>query len=298
MPISNPASLVAFDVANLQTNAPLCFPGGRLTLSASNPVADVNSTTTLHYLPFTHGVVPFWNNSLQVWEYRPIPDNGISINRAGDNPRIVDVYATTRPNELNTFGIDLQTWTNDTTRFIPLTRKNGIHVVNFSSSEIPLRTYLGTIRMIGSPGAATMTDTVTQRFLFNAYNRVSRRVIRYEPSFSWQYTGATWRPWNNSTVNRVEIVDGLGTGMLDLTFSARAACAAGVYAQYGLGVDTNTAVTDSYMNSNSDQTVVMRLARALGLGYHYCQALESVATAGSPTFYGQNYLGLQGTWQC
>jgi hypothetical protein len=116
MPISNPSTASIFNVANLQTDRPLCFPGGRLTLSASNPVADVSNSTTFYYLPYAHGVVPFWNANLQMWEYRPIPENGITINRPNDNPRIVDVYAQAYENLPNTFGIDLQSWTSDTTR--------------------------------------------------------------------------------------------------------------------------------------------------------------------------------------
>ncbi|NJO79163.1 MAG: hypothetical protein HC827_12010 [Cyanobacteria bacterium RM1_2_2] len=298
MPISNPANFVNVNVSDLQTNHPICFPGGRLTLSATNPIADVSGATTFYYLPYAHGVVPFWNNALSVWEYRPIPEAGLSLTRPTENPRIVDVFATTRPNEPNTFGMDIQSWTNDTTRFIPMFRKNGVPVVAYTGGETPLRTYLGSIRFVGSNGAATMMDTVTQRFVFNAHNRVKKRVLRYEPTFNWTYTGTPWRQWNNSSLNRIEIVDGIGSELLDLTFTARAICPANVYAQYGLGVDTNANVTDSYINGNGDQTVVARLSRVLGLGYHYCQAMESVATPGTPTFFGQGYLGLQGTWQC
>lgn len=297
MPISNPASSSRFNVSTLQTDQPICFPGGRLTLSASNPVADVSSSTTFWYLPYTHGVVPFWNNAAQLWEYRPIPESGISITRTTDNPRIVDVYAQAYENQPNSFGIDLQSWQSDTTRLRPLVRKHGIHAINFSTVESPLRTYLGSIRFIGAMGAATMTDTATQRFVFNAYNRVSKRLFKYEPLSEWTYNSSSWRPFNNSNLNRIEMVDGIGSGVVDLTFATRSISAPGIFAGFGLGVDIATTITDSYFGASGDHSLTGRLSRVIGAGYHYVQAMEA-SISGVTNFYSGNASGLQGTWQC
>lgn len=296
MPISNPSAFTSFNVASLQTDRPICFPGGRLTLSATNPVADGSGVSTFYYLPYAHGVVPFWNHKLQLWEYRPIPENGISITRPTDNPRIVDVYAQAYENLPNEFGIDLQTWQSDTTRLRPLVRKHGIHAIDFTSGVSPLRTYLGSIRFVGATGSATMTDTVTQRFVFNAYNQVSKRLIRHEPQPYWTYNNTAWRPQNNNLSNRVEVLDGTGQGILDLTYSARSAVPSGCYGQYGMGVDSLT-LTDGYFVNTGDNAVASRLCRTVGVGSHYVQALES-AVNGTATFYSGNAHGLQGTWQC
>jgi hypothetical protein len=297
MPISNPANLGLVNVSTLQTDYPICFPGGRLTLSATNPIADASGVSTFYYLPYAHGIVPFWNNALSVWEYRPIPEAGLSLTRPTENPRIVDLYATTRPNEPNTFGMDIQSWTNDTTRFIPLTRKHGIPVVAYTSGETPLRTYLGTIRFTGANGAARMFDTPTQRFIFNAHNQVSKRVLRYEPANTWTDNSSTWKPYNNSSANRIEIVDGYGTGILDVTLCVRAAASVGVYAQYAIAVDQITGFTDGYCVNQGDQTTGSRTSRVLGLGYHYAQVMQASAGGSSLYYSGFNH-GIQGVWDC
>jgi hypothetical protein len=298
MPISNPDGLVSFNAASLQTDRPICFPGGRLTLSSTNPIADGSNATTFYYLPYAHGIVPFWNNAGQYWEYRPIPENGITITRSTDNPRVIDVYAQAYENLPNTFGIDVQTWTNDTTRAIPLVRKDGILCLSYNTQNTPLRTYLGSIRFIGATGAARMVDSETQRFVFNAYNQVNKRVIRYEPAGSWTYSINAWRPLHNSTLNRIEVVDGIGTGILDLSLTVRANTPSGSYTQGGISID-NINNPDVYTVSNvGDHNQAMRLCRSVGVGYHYAQALEFVFGGGMATYISSNTTGLQGVWQC
>jgi hypothetical protein len=143
-----------------------------------------------------------------------------------------------------------------------------------------------------------MTDTVTQRFVFNACNRVSKRVLRFELTGNWTYNSTIWRPWNNSSLNRIEIVDGIGTEILDLSFSSRAICPVGALAQYALAVDSVSSITDSYFVSPGDHFLSNRFSRSLGLGYHYCQAMEAIAGSGTVNFYSGGAFGLQGTWQC
>ncbi len=298
MPIQNPLNTTILNVSTLQTDQPILLPGGRLSLSASSAVADVESSTTLHYLPYAHNVLPLWAENLQSWVYRIIPEQGITITSPIANPGNFDLYAGLSSASPSGFFVTTQGWTSNTVRLRPLRRKNGILALNFSGQSEPWFTYLGTVRGVGNIGSATLTDTESRRFLYNAYNREQRRVLKLEPSVSWTYNSSTWRPYNNSVLNRIEIVDGIGTGVLDLSFSARGATTPGAYAQFGLAIDSDSVFSESYSVSIDDAALLSRMARPLGVGYHFCQALESVGASGTVTFYSGLSHGLQGVWSC
>lgn len=287
-----------FSVVDLQTDYPICMPGGRLTLSASNPIADGSGVSTLYYLPQEHSVLPLWNASAAGWVYRAIPNTGVSLSVAsllGNTAYDVCAY-------LNGGSISLSAtaWSSSTARATALDR-NSIYTLNTGSGNAARSTYLGSIYTQGATGSATLTDNTNLRLIYNAYRRSSKTLYRTEAVASWTYSSAAWRQWNNSGLNRVWMFDGIGTGILDLTFSARVNTPAGSYGQIGIGIDSITLPAGGVALAGAvalDTNISQRIAGTPGLGLHYVQALEYTAGGGNVTYYGGSVNGLTGTWQC
>lgn len=296
MPIDNPVSVAFSDITALKTNRPLVLPGGRISLSATDPLASGSGSSTLCYLAYGSSIVPVWNNAENCWEYRPIPENGIVLNRPTDNPRVVDVYAELIPDRPDTLGLDIQSWSTNTNRLIPLARKHGVYVVAYSGGTTPLKTYLGSVQFVGASGSARLFDNESQRLIFNAYNQVIKPVAKRENTGSFFDNTTTWKPFFNSTANRIEVLDGVGYGVLDLTFLGRAAPATGSYAQFGLGIDMANNINSSFFVCTGDNVVSTRFSNYVGQGSHYVQAMQS--TVGSATYYSGAAHGLFGSWYC
>lgn len=295
MPIDNPITS-ALDLLRSSSPIPITTPQGRLSLSPTAVIANITNAQIVHYLPYEGSIIPLWDRDMDRWVYRQIPDAGVSHNIGNANPGIFDIYAGLNSSAAGFFTAT-QGWSSATARFRPLTRKDGIWVLDFGGDDY--RLYLGTVQTTGAAGSARMQDDLNQRLLFNGWNQIPRRVQRFDPALSWQYAGASWRNQNNSAANRINIVDGFGTAMLDLTLSSRAAAPAGSIAESGMGWDASPTPSEGYNASfPGDLTLSTRIARRFGSpGAHFVQICERVSGGGTVTFYG-NYLGLQGLYFC
>lgn len=177
-------------------------------------------------------------------------------------------------------------WTNDTTRATALALADGAY---YKSGD-QTRLYLGTVRTNGS---SVVQDTLLARFVWNAYNRVPRQLLRRDTSGTWNYTTATWRSANNSTSNRVEVVVGIeAASLIDLTVAAMASnTTAGVSRRCAVGEDsTSTPAADGYAGQDTAgagdiKQFVGGLNRRVAVGYHYYQALEHSNATGTTSWY-------------
>lgn len=282
----------------MQTTAPLCAPGGRLSLSATNPVADGGDTTLLYYLPYIHSLVPLWNAAANAWEYRSIPDSGVSINRTGENPRNIDVYATFNDALPGGIGIDVQGWTSDTARFIPRSRKNGVQILTFSSGSQPIKTLLGTIRMAGASGNAKMFDTDGKRFVSNAYNKVRKRLLMLEGTATWTVATNAWIAWNGNTANRVEVVSCEGDSTPSLTAKLRAGGNQNTYVGLGVAINSTSSPEVYAFGLGGDANLIVPFVRPIASGYNYFIPLNTSTSGGGVTVYGGVDSTLFGTWEC
>ena len=298
MPISNPSINNLSDISTMQTTAPLCAPGGRLTLSSSNPTGDGSNTTLLYYLPYVHSLVPLWNAAANAWEYRSIPDSGISINRVGDNPRNADIYATFNDALPGGLGIDIQSWASDTTRAIPRSRKSGIQILTYNSGDQPIKTLLGTIRMIGANGNAKMYDTDGKRFVSNAYNRVRKRLLLLEGTATWNVTLNSWTNWNNNSANRLEVVSCDADPVFDVGLKVRAAGNPNTYLGSGIAVDNVVSPEVYTFGLAGDTNLITLFTRPIGIGYHYLAPLLMSTAGTAVTVYGGVDTTFFGTWDC
>ncbi len=302
-PVSHRRTLQFVDelpLINLATDQVLCVPGGRLTSSATNPLADGFNFSTLRYLPYVHNLVPLWNSSLNQWIYREISSvTAVSISNLTTN-RISDVclYVDAADGVVKWA---TRAWSTNTSREVAL-EESGIYYLNLGSGNLARATYLGSVYMTGTANNARCNDNSAQRFLWNAYHPAKQILARLLPASSWTYSSSTLRNMNGSTANRVEVIDGIGAEVLDLTFNVRASMGAGVYGQFGLGIDSTSQalglITAGGATAGIDTTVTQTVSLQPGLGYHYAQMLE-LAAVGTITVYGSSlYTGVQGQWRC
>ncbi len=214
---------------------------------------------------------------------------GISLT-GSMHPTLADAIAgTNRVNltasitaTLTGINLEVTTWTNDTTRATALTRVDGVLVSASDTAQL----YVGTLR--AAVTTAYLNDSASRRLLFNYYNRVERELYVYESTSNWTYASATWRSFNNSTANRVEVVIGVAEVMLELDAVVNAAPGATTWCMIGICEDnTNANNADLVQLAYVDSFPPIRsvLKKYPAVGYHYYQITEACGSAVTSTFY-------------
>jgi hypothetical protein len=164
-----------------------------------------------------------------------------------------------------------------------------------SGPEARAGRYLGTFM---TTSTTTTEDSLTKRFLWNAYSRVLRPLRRIETTNSWTYNSATWRYANNSSSNRVEIVVGLPGVYADIV----------VYQSLGTDDNENAPMVGIGLNVSNAlatgasaggirieaadpgptmyATVAANFRHIPAIGYHFYSWIERMGGATTGTFFG------------
>ncbi len=300
---SNSGSAVSFSAgtkdvfctapATALSERPAATPGGRLTTESGVGVStsDRTSQSTLYYTPYTSDYVRLYDGT-RVREYlfteRSLSLSGLT---SGKN---YDVWLR---DASGTLTLDLSAaWTNDTTRADALAWQSGLGWVKSGDAT---RLYLGTIR---TTGTTTTEDSAAKRFVWNAYNRVSRYFLRTETTTSWTYGSAAWRQANASAANQVEGVIGI-SGYSAVHVRVKALYGGTGYGGIGIGADSTSSPSSLCQTSQGDATTALSTNPMAALmyhptaGYHYWSWLEYWDN-GSLTIYGtinKQQGGLHGT---
>ena len=185
--------------------------------------------------------------------------------------------------------LELTSWTNDTTRATALVLQNGV----YSKTGALTRRYLGSFRTTGVSGQTE--DSLVNRLVWNYYNRVPRRLQRFETNTSWTYTTATWRQARASTANQVEVVTGVAEVPVVLHIGVVAANNTGGVAAVissAIGLDSTTAPTTNQRaaattlaTANATASVSGMSTTTLTVGYHFLAWLEYGNASGVTTWY-------------
>lgn len=270
-------------------------PGGRLSGVSETPApaVDADAVNTLYYVEYIHSFVPIWNGK------RFVPYEIQKENTASSGIRQIqipaaglgagnqyDVFCRVNRNapEL-VFG---PVWASDTARASAgaLLRLNGRLVLQADTKQ----TYLGTIRSLT---ANKVMDTEKRRFVFNMYNRVPRKLKVTEATDSWTYSTNTWRSWNNTTVNRVEVLCGQADVHVRLVFNARGFNNTAATNQGAIGIDLDGTIAgsdaDVFAAMGSGVEAIPGIAiydGYPGLGYHFLQLMEIGGGGGTSTWVG------------
>jgi hypothetical protein len=255
--------------------------GGRLTLQSGAPISitDLSGQSVLYFTPYRHAGLALWNAARQQWQW--VIANEIPLTLSGlTSGRNHDIFAF-----LNAGLLSIEVgaaWTNNTTRSELLARRDGVLV----KSSDHRRRYLGTLR---ATSTNLTSDSSSQRFLWNFYNRVPRQLLRLEATDSWTYAGTTYRVANNNTANCVEFVTG-DPSFLDLSVATFVnAGTTGWGATVGLGFDA-TNVNNAHRYGGISGASLYNYCRAEfvgypSVGYHIVYWTE-ISGGITLTFYG------------
>ena len=261
------------------TSVPTQVCDTRLTLISGTPVTegDASAATHVYVTPYKGCRMSLYNGTS--WVIYTFSEIDINLSGFAANSNF-DVF--TYDNGSGTVIAETVVWTNDTTRATALALQDGVYV----KSGTPTKRYIGTFR---TAAIGQCWDTVQTRFVWNYYNRVPRRLYLIEATNSWTYATATFRPWNNSVINRFDFVRGVNEDPVQCTFSGHASQTGTVGATLAIGLDS--ASTPTGLISTHFLTSVGALSVPYAdmptAGYHYLQLLERAAGA-TVTFYGDN----------
>lgn len=275
--------------AAIEAYAPYYAPGGRLTGTANTPVttADVTAIGTLRYTPYLHNCA--WLKRTN-WELHTISEVTLSLSLTSGSVYDVFLYSNSGTPTLETL-----VWTNTTTRATAIAQDSTTNL--WIKSGDPTRLYVGTIYATASNQTE---DSASRRMIFNAYNRVPRRLFAKDTTDTWTYASTTKRAANGNTTpgtGRTDFVIGgfVADTLLDVTHTAANAYqASGGRLLFGLALNSTTTPTiygevGGYDGSAAGFTSgTVRLVAYPALGYSYCQNIEASAQATTLTIVGDD----------
>jgi hypothetical protein len=254
-------------------------PGGRLTLTSGEPLSfsEVTGSTSVYYTPYIHNYIPLWDGTK--WTAVSFTETTLALGTVTSGLPY-DVFAYSSSGSL---ALEKTAWTNGTTRASAISVQDG----RYCKTSDKTRLYLGSFYTISTTQTA---DTYTKKFLFNKYNKKMLKIKKTDTTDSWTYSTASWRSYNNSTANRIEVMVGVQEDLTEVTFNGVASNSAGYSMGHGIGVDsTSTNGADTFTAAGSSGAVVAGSAiykNYLSAGYHYLQALEYGGASGTTTFFG------------
>lgn len=284
-------------------------PGGRITLSSATPVmtSDVSNSTSIYYTPYVHDKIQIYDGTN--WTVTTFTELTNTTTDNTKNPAAVGAnsnYDLFVWNDSGTLRLGRgPAWTSDTARgtgagTTELERVNGIWMNKIAITNGPAAqrgTYVGTVRSDGSStidwelGGVGANGVPAFLYVWNQYNRVSIAARVADSTDSWNYTTNTFRPYNNSTGNRISFV----CGAAEDSASAYAFALAGNSTAVGLitavGVDSTSAFSGfpGRIISTSAASGILGIYTGIpGLGHHYLQHLEYSGTGGTTTWYGDS----------
>src|SRR3990167_4584086 len=256
---------------------------GRLTLTSGTPVptSDVSGAITdVYFTPYKGNRIALYNTTTNLWNHVEFTEKTLTL-PANANANH-DIWGYLSGGDL---ALDQTAWVSATARNTALVLQDGVLV---KDGAVGYR-YLGTVRTTANAGQTE--DSETKRFVWNYYNRVSRKLKKLEATDSWTYTTQTWRPANNNSANSFDIVCGVAEDTIHVNVSvmATAASANFVYSFTGIGVNSTTVVSDVTVETGAIQymfyTNVVNYTEVPRVGHSTYTWLEAAAQ-GIITFYG------------
>lgn len=286
---SSTGSAIAFTTAAVLTATPSAAkfaaielamqgvtPGGRLTLESGVPVSanDQTAKTTVYWTPCIHNVCPLWDGV--GWLPVVFAETSLAIG-AVTSAANYDVFAYLSSGVLT---LEKLIWTNDTTRATAVTLQDG----RLCKSGDKTRLYLGTFR---STSTTTTEDSALNRFLYSEYNQASKSLVLAAAASAHTYSSATYRSYNADNTKRVQWVQGIAKGSVNVNYSASTYCSSGAMR---LGVGYNSTTSESGLqlraNTTSENMPSGSEIQITAVGLNYVQLIEYVDAGTGNYDYG------------
>ena len=293
---------------------PICLvypPQGRLTLTTSTPVmtATTSAQTTIYYTPYVGNIIPIYDGTYMIPTTFTELSNVTTASSSGSaGPAAVTTNSNYDLFVWSNSGTPTLTrgplWTSDTARgtgsgTTELQRILGIYTNKIAITNGPganLGTYVGTVRSNGTStidwniGATAAGFTAAVLGVWNMYNRVNVFGNFGDSTSSWIYNTGTWRSADNSTAARVSYILGLAEEAVKVDYTCSISNDTGIAGGYvGIGYDSTSAASGMYSAgwTNGTQGGHSNASySAVGLGFHYLQALERAIGSGNTSFFG------------
>jgi hypothetical protein len=256
---------------------------GRLTLTTATPVttSDVTAAETLYFTPYKGNRIAIYDGTN--WDLHAFTELSIDV------PDATNVYDVFVYDNAGTLTLELTAWTNTTTRATALALQNGV----LCKTGALTRRYVGSFYCT-TAGNGQTEDSVTKRYVWNHYNRVTRSLRAVDTTDSWTYSTNTLRRANDSAANQVEAVIGVAedavsvhvaSSMTNSSGTSRAGCV-------GVGVNStsvNSAINAySYANSSTRVPVMAHYVGIPAVGLTSFWWLEAGDGTDTQTWYGDN----------
>ena len=314
MDSSNSGNFVDFTSAVRVGSAPMSetiavgtIPGGRLSVSMNDPVADGESDT-LYYIPYYNDLLPIFNG----YGLQTVTAASTSISVASlPAGSAYDVFCYIVEGTLSvtgaTLSLELNPWTDPNTRNDSLEYAYGF----LCKSGDPTRRFLGSC-YIGSDGLIQdwgnyqgVSQNPAKRFLWNLYNRVRRDAYMFDETASWTVLGDNnWRIIDGLTAPQgcLEFFRGADDDLVEVNGLVNANVQPNSNYYSAIGLDADTPVTESsiYGNFNNSTNKSINLALSSfyrgrpGIGYHNVRLLEKLRS-GMASGGSDSQSGLLGT---
>lgn len=276
----------------IEAFAPYYGPGGRLTLSTGVPVttSDVTAAGTIYYTPYVHNRI--WLKRTNFEEHSFV-ETSLSLTLTSGS--VYDVFGFSNAGTLN---LETLVWSSTTARAtaIVVDSTTGLWVKSGDASRI----YLGTIYATASNQTE---DSAARRMVFNAYNRVPRKLFARDTTDSWTYATGTWRAARANTtpgVGRTDFVIGgfVADTTVEGSYASLVESAGTIVAYTGIALNSTTSpsVVASANITTASLPLVVTQQFVPALGYSYMQNLEK-GHASTPQFDGDAGTTDQFTYQ-
>ena len=255
---------------------------GRLTLETGVAISTSDQTgkTSVYFTPYFGNRISVFDGTR--WKLYSFTELTLALGTltSGKN---YDVFIY---DNSGTLTLELSAaWSSDTARTDALTTQDGIYV----KSGATTRRYLGTIR---TTSTTATEDSAQKRFLWNAYNRVNRIILKADATYH-NYTTTSWRAYNNDSTNNIQWVRGLALEPMVLTVSGAIQSTASAYIGISAEDDAGTNWdAESPAVSTSNNTILetsYQFRTFPGIGYHLRTLIEfggSGATQFDATLFG------------
>ena len=261
----------------------------RLCGTTADPVLDTSNINTLYFSGMhgrdAGGSITLWDGA----EYITLQSAEVSLALSAlTSGKPYDVFAF---DSGGTLTLELLVWTDDTNRATALDFDQTIGA--FKTGDLTRR-FVGSIY---TTDVDETQDSVTQRLVSNAYNRVRKSFKKRENTgtVSWTYAISTYRSANADANNRVEVMSCLSIDSLEVRIDAhlQTSGTGNISAGVGLGVNsTSVNSADGYQRVRADpvdsdlngSNLSAIISRPAPLGRNLIYWLE--ASVGTATYIG------------
>lgn len=277
--------------------------GGRLTLTSGTPVTATNVTgaTTIYFTPYKGNAFPLYDGAN--WSTTSFAELSQLTTDTTKSPAAVANNSNYDMLVWNDGGTIRCTrgpaWSSDTSRgtgagTTELELFDGVYVNKIAITNGPAARrglYVGTIR---SDGSAQINDSLTNRHVWNNFNRVCRPMTAIDTADTWTYSTAAFRQANNSTANQIDFVLGLNEDCVfaEVRTLVSTSTSTARFTTAGIGLDSATVNSARIIMSFAATNVsVISGPSAIysdhpGLGRHFLAWLEYGAGADTQTWGG------------